>query len=536
MSLNILDCSLRDGGYYNLWNFRLKSVQEYINKVSEANIKFIEIGFRFFKKNSKFGNLAFSEDQYIKKLKVNKKISLAVMLNGSDIVNLGNQWKFFLNKIFSNQKESQIKIIRIATHFDEIYKISEQIKFLKSKNYKIFINLMQINRVSAVNLKKFLIHLNKLKCIDVFYFADSLGCLRARDVENICCVIKKNWHRSFGFHAHDNCGFALQNSLTAIKNGATWIDSTIQGMGRGAGNVRTESLITELIYLNKKNINYKIDPIFDLAQGYFLDLKRKYNWGSSVYYTLAANHNIHPTYIQEILSENRYEHTQIMKIIYLLKEYPLASSYNSNFLKENLFNKVSPYYWNAKNFFKDKTIVIIGQGPSAKNNKKKILKFIKIKKCVTFCLNINKFFLSKKYYNIISHEVRALIDQIEYKKINRIIMPLSRLNPVLKRNINKKNIKDYGLIINPDHINVRDTYAELPNALAIGYALSICKASSVKKVYLVGFDGYSDKEEVNLEMELYFKQLVQYFKKLNIQSLTKTQYSSLPISNLLKNE
>ena len=115
-------------------------------------------------------------------------------------------------------------------------------------------------------------------------------------------------------------------------------------------------------------------------------------------------------------------------------------------------------------------------------------------------------------------------------------MPLSRLNPVLKRNINKKNIKDYGLIINPDHINVRDTYAELPNALAIGYALSICKASSVKKVYLVGFDGYSDKEEVNLEMELYFKQLVQYFKKLNIQSLTKTQYSSLPISNLLKNE
>ena len=104
MSLNILDCSLRDGGYYNLWNFRLKSVQEYINKVSEANIKFIEIGFRFFKNNPKFGNLAFSRDRYIEKLKFNKKISLAVMLNGSDIINLRNQWKFFLNKIFSNQK------------------------------------------------------------------------------------------------------------------------------------------------------------------------------------------------------------------------------------------------------------------------------------------------------------------------------------------------------------------------------------------------------------------------------------------------
>ena len=72
--------------------------------------------------------------------------------------------------------------------------------------------------------------------------------------------------------------------------------------------------------------------------------------------------------------------------------------------------------------------------------------------------------------------------------------------------------------------------------MAIGYALSICKASSAKKVYLVGFDGYPDKEEINLEMELYFKKLVQYFKKLSIQSLTKTQYSSLPISNILKNE
>lgn len=535
MILNILDCSLRDGGYYNLWNFKQKDIQEYIDKVSEANIKFIEIGFRFFKKNSKFGNLAFSKEQYIKRLKVNKKISLAVMINGSDIVDMGNQWIFFLNRMFSNQKKSKIKIIRIAVHLNEIYKISEQIKFLKSKNYKIFINLMQINRVNNRNLKKFLIHLNKLKCIEVFYFADSLGCLRARNIENICRVIKKNWNHPFGFHAHDNCGFALNNSLTALKNGATWIDSTIQGMGRGSGNLRTESLITELQYLKIKNIRYKIDPLLDLSQGYFLDLKKQYNWGSSVYYTLAANYNIHPTYIQEILSDNRFEHKQIMKIIYLLKKYPLASSYNSNFLKENIANKTYPSYWNAKDFFKNKTILIIGQGPSAQNNKKKILNFIKQKKCITFCLNFNKFFLNKEYYNIISHEVRALIDQIEYKKLNRIIMPLSRLDSVLEKNINKKNIKDYGLIITPDNINVRETHAELPNALAIGYALSICKASSAKKVYLVGFDGYSNKEEINLEMELYFRKLIQYFKKLNIKSLTKTQYSSLPISNLLKN-
>ena len=524
MSINILDCTLRDGGYYNLWNFKLNDVQEYINKISKSKIKIIEIGFKFFKKNPKFGKLAFVDESYLSKLKIPEDINIAIMINGQDLVNLGDQWKSILENSFKKNNNNKIEIIRIAVHYEEIFKISNHIKYLKLKGYRVFINLMQINKISNNRLRKFLVYIKKIKSVEVFYFADSLGCLRAENIKKICRIIKKNWTKPFGVHAHDNCGFALLNTLESMNNGAKWLDATIQGMGRGAGNVKTESLVSELLYRNLKNINYVAEPLFELAQGYFLEKKKRYNWGSSIYYNLAANYNIHPTYIQEILFENRYSHKKIIDIINLLRKTPSSSSFNTNLLKNNLFNEVSPYYWDAKNYFKNRIVLIVGQGPSIKDNKDKILRFIKNKNSVTFCLNINKFLFNKNYYNIISHEVRALVDQIEYKKLHNIIMPTERLKSILNK-LNNKNIKNYGLITTSNRIHVMDSYCELPNSFAIGYALAICKASSAKEVYLVGFDGYSEQEQTNLEMSNYFQILLKYFKELNIRSLTNSRYN-----------
>ena len=89
---------------------------------------------------------------------------------------------------------------------------------------------MQINLIKK-NLIRKLKSLNK--DIDVMYFVDSLGNLKPKDIEKICLIFRVLLKKEFGIHAHDNQGYALSNSLTAIKNGATWIDSTILGMGRG---------------------------------------------------------------------------------------------------------------------------------------------------------------------------------------------------------------------------------------------------------------------------------------------------------------
>ena len=80
---------------------------------------------------------------------------------------------------------------------------------------------------------------------------------------------------------------------------------TNQGMGRGAGNVTTENLLCEIndIY----NLKYNLRPIFNLSQNQFKKLKQNYNWGKSIYYHLSAKHK-YPTYIQELLKDDRYDH------------------------------------------------------------------------------------------------------------------------------------------------------------------------------------------------------------------------------------
>lgn len=535
MGCNVLDCTFRDGGYYNLWRFKLDKVQSYLYKISESGINFVEIGFRFLGNNkSYYGDLAYCKESYLSKINIPKNITLAVMLNASEIVKLGNDWKKTFNTLFVNQKKSKVKIIRIATHYSEFFLIVEQIKYLKSIGYRIFVNLMQINRISNSNLKFFLNFLNKLKCIEVFYFADSFGCLREKDVKKICKFVKIYWKKSFGIHAHDNCGFALQNTLEALKNGATWVDSTIQGMGRGAGNVKSEVLLNEILYQKIKKIKFKLDPVYHLSQGYFLKLKHKYQWGTSIYYSLAANSSIHPTYIQELLVDNRYSHSQILDAINIIKRNKQSASFNANFLTDLLSNKISKDFWNVKDYFKGKTVLIIGQGNSIKKNKNKILDFIKKNKCIVFCLNINKSFLNKNFYYIVSNESRAIVDQGQYKYAKKFIMPINRLNKILDFNkILKRKIKNYGLIINKKKISVHSSYAELPNSLAIGYALSICKAASVKKVYLVGFDGYKHNQKINIEMKLYFEKLLKYFYELKIESLTKNYYKLPLVNNLL---
>ena len=168
--------------------------------------------------------------------------------------------KCYLN-IFQKKEILKYLLLEIAIHLKQVSKIIPHIKFLKKLGYFIILNLMQIDKVSSKDLIKSIKLIKKNKSLSVFYFADSFGSLKPSDVK-ISNIIKRYWNKEFGFHAHDNCGLALQNALTAIKYGAKWIDSTIQGMGRGAGNVTTEDLLCEIndIYKLKynlsKNLNY----------------------------------------------------------------------------------------------------------------------------------------------------------------------------------------------------------------------------------------------------------------------------------------
>ena len=144
-NISLLDCTLRDGGYYNNWDFSKDLVNDYLKAISYSGIRFVEIGFRSLKENEFNGPNFFTRDDYVNILKIPKNLNIGVMINISEIISSKKNYKKILTQLFNNPHKTKIKFIRLATHFDEVPEAVKICRILKSKNYKVIINLMQIS-------------------------------------------------------------------------------------------------------------------------------------------------------------------------------------------------------------------------------------------------------------------------------------------------------------------------------------------------------------------------------------------------------
>ena len=199
-NIKVLDCTVRDGGYYNNWNFKTEEVKNYLNKIYKNQIKVVEVGFNFFDKSKNYGQFAVC-NQNLLKIPKSSGVELALMINANELL-LINVIKAIKKELFPKLKH--ISIIRVASHYKDVKKVIKYLKILKQIGFKVFLNLMQINTISTVELKSFLKDLSKSNSVDVFYFADSFGNLNPKLVKKICLTIKKEWPKEIGFHSHDN--------------------------------------------------------------------------------------------------------------------------------------------------------------------------------------------------------------------------------------------------------------------------------------------------------------------------------------------
>ena len=518
--IKILDCTLRDGGYYNNWDFSEKLYKKYFEILTkQEGINCIEIGFRSIDSRNYNGPFAFSKDSFINSKKF-PKFNYAVMVNASELIKLN---KTSLRKIFL--KNSKIKIVRVAAHFHEISKITKHLIYLKDQGYKVFLNIMQINFVSETDLINMIKKLNTANNIDVLYFADSLGNLISEDVKRICNTIKKYWSGEFGFHAHDNIGMALKNSKTACKYGATWIDGTIQGMGRGAGNVKTENLLKKILKL--KNNKIKKNDIITIE---FKRLKKEYKWGKSKLYNFAAKNNIHPTYVQKI-NEKQFSEKKSFKLLKDISLYKNAKSFNFENLNKILVNsnlKNSFFGKTLKDYFKDKNILILANGPSLKSYTSELNYFIKLKKTIVFSLNFNNYINNSLIdYYLISHFESYVFLEDRIKILNKKLIVPTNVFKNFKVNFSNKNFIDYGILLKQNTFVTKNNHCILPNNLAFTYALAIAQIGKAKQIYLAGFDGYDQNVDKLLEMDKTINLFKRKFTNRNLISITPTKYNFL---------
>ena len=518
---NLLDCTLRDGGYYNNWDFSDKLIQEYINKISQTNIKFVELGFRNFQQNRPLGTTGYTNDRLLKRLKIPSHLKIGVMVNAGEL-----KKNFFsplknLKRLFP-KKNKKISFVRFACHFEEIFFLESCINWLRKNNIEVFINIMQISEIKqnqVLRVCRFL----KNKNIQALYLADSLGSLNINSLKKLIKTFKTNWHKDLGLHAHNNLNLALNNSLIAIKHGFNWIDCTILGMGRGPGNLITEDILNQV---DKKNlIKVKI-----LKHKYFDKLKKQYKWGPNKFYAIAAKYKIHPTYIQEMLSDKRYSKKNYTIILKTLKKTD-SRKYNSSklFLPNSIYLSKPKSSWHPINDLYQKDILIIGPNIFKKKETNRIERFIFNKKLFVIAVNSSKG-ISEKFVNMraICHPKRLISDSLFLNKLKTTLSaPLSNM-PIKLKNLlvlKDKLTLDYGIILNSNKkISIYKNYCSIPKPLAVLYSICIAISGKARKIYLAGFRGFSKNNPLNDETDYYLNKIQKKYKNIVFKSITKTKY------------
>lgn len=522
--IKILDCTLRDGGYYNKWDFDRTIVNNYLTSVKASSVDVVELGFRSLPRSSFMGPYVYTTDEFIDQLNLPDGPIYGVMINGREFVNNQNSSQFGINKLFKPKAKSKISLVRIAINFNHALKVESIAKQLKRLGYRVALNMMQAHGKSEKEYIEFAQNIYSWGVVDVLYFADSLGNMTPRDVKETCQSLKKGWAGSLGIHTHNNKNLALINSITAIENGVSWCDGTITGMGRGAGNVSTESLLLEMSRLGYHSGNANMTQS---AVENFSALKNKYGWGPNLYYHYAANHRIHPTFVQSLLEDKRYDNQQVLGALEFLADRN-STAYSTDAVRQAIYGnqKDMKGAWDATGWLANNEVLVVGAGSSVNRYREGILQYIEKVKPVVLFLNINRFLpnsLAKA--TIVSHETRALFDSQQYHDLNHpIVLPEARLASLIKAQLNNLEILDYGLNLEDGAFIIGPNSCRLQWPLAAAYALAVVTQASASKISLVGFDGYGANDPRQEEMNDVFFKYMSLKKCLNITTLTPSTY------------
>jgi len=284
-SIKILDCTIRDGGLVNKHDFSLEFVRRLYQLLSAAGIDYMEVGY----KNSpelfdpkEYGPWKFCADDLLWKLKdgIESKIKLAVMADVGRV-------DF---KAIKSASESPYEMVRVASYVKNIDKGIEMVNAFADLGYETTLNIMAVSRDRGPELDEALDQIEEECKANVVYLVDTFGYFYQEDID--ACIARYRKHiktKQLGFHGHNNQQLAFSNTIQCIMNHVDYLDSTVSGIGRGAGNCTTELLLGFL-----KNPKYDIRPVLDAIEELFVPLHEKYEWGYIIPQMITGALNLHP--------------------------------------------------------------------------------------------------------------------------------------------------------------------------------------------------------------------------------------------------
>ena len=308
--IRVVDATIRDGGLCNNFWFDDKFVKDLFNANVKAGVDYMEFGYKASKEifdEKDFGKWKFCNDADIRKIVGDNKTKLKIAV-------MADVGRTDFEKDIIPKKDSPIDLIRIATYINTIPAAVEMIEDCAKKGYETSINIMAVSKANTEDIRTALEILGQ-SSVNTFYIVDSYGALypeQARRLADIYCEIADKYKKNVGIHAHNNQQLAFANTIEAMTHCVSYLDATVDVMGRGAGNCPLELLLGFL-----KNPKYKVEPILKIIEEHTQKMKDDgVMWGYDIPYMLTGQYNTHPRPAISYVKEGRTDYFKFSNELY----------------------------------------------------------------------------------------------------------------------------------------------------------------------------------------------------------------------------
>ena len=479
--VNILDCTLRDGGYLIESQFGNTAIKGIIRGLTDAGVDVIECGFLKDEPHTK-GSTIFNNAAQLRPFLPEER-------RQASYVCLADYSRYSIDNLEPYDGTS-IDGVRACFFKHERKWVINFCRSIKEKGYKLYVQPVDILGYTDAELLDLIEDVNSLEPY-AFSIVDTFGSLYKDDLQRIFYLIHHNLVSSakIGFHSHNNLqmSFALSQEFIDLTQGLRKIvvDSSMAGMGRGAGNTNTELVMQ---YMNRKfNSGYDIDTVLDLIDNYIDGFHNQYEWGYSIPYFLAGQHSAHVNNISYLSSKagiasrdinfllNRLSPTERKRYDYDFLEKLYIEYLGTQCDDENAIEEL-------KQTFHEKDILILLPGHSIVSHKKQITEFYEKKRPLVISVNLLShdypinfaYFSNKNRY----HYWRSATHFREYKKIVT--------SNVTTAKENDQWVIDFSRL-------VKCGWEQLDNSGIL--LLRLLDLLDVKSIAIAGFDGYSHNAE-----------------------------------------
>lgn len=504
---SVLDCTLRDGGYYTNWDYPEDILSSYFRAVAVLPVSIVEVGYiskPVTQYRGRFHYLNASSTARIRE-KISPNQQLAAMVDAKS--HAIEDVRYLLRSLGPS-----LDLVRFAVSPHDLGHGADLAEEVRSLGFDVGVNIMYLSRwwsdpgrLSGLE--------RVLQTADFVALVDSYGaCEPPQVAQAVRSLSQVSSSTTLGFHGHDNLGLALANSIAAMDAGASVIDGTISGMGRGAGNTSTQALLVR--ESARRGTRLDLDALASVDKD-FDQLKREFQWGTSLPYLVSGASDLPQRDVMDWLAKNRYSMESILRAL-------------RGDTSEGLDNRSFPPLTSSAAI---EELVILGGGSSVRAHKDALAEYVQLSRATVL-------HASQRHLGILSSIGRGQVVCLTGDDVMPVdpadiddcvaayaVPEKPRLAGTVPVGTEAKSVEVAPFALDDSTVRIGPVPDIAPLALALGVVLTL----GVRKVSLVGFDGYSlaspAQQALAAETSVMVSEFMNRHPEVTMVSLTPNPYN-----------